>query len=119
GLVTIAYGSFWENYNIKNYFPDGSDWAIGLRVSQGVVVLFSPDNQYFLMYYPKHAFIFENGVEVLKTTALLEAKVEIDINGLPGKILYKDRVVENGTFKRNLTAVRHGNGRDWWIIQED
>jgi PKD repeat protein len=119
GVDTIAYGSFWENYNLKNYFPDGSDWALGLRINQGILILSSPDNRYFLVYYPKHEFIYINGTEILETSGLLEAKIEIDINGFPGNVLYKDKIIQNGTFKRNLTAVRHGNGRDWWVIQED
>lgn len=56
---------------------------------------------------------------MLITSALLESKVQKDINGLPSNTLYKDKIIQNGTFKRNITTVRHGNGRDWWIILED
>jgi PKD repeat protein len=119
GLDTIGYSNYWERFNTKNYLPDGSDWPGGLPINQGVIILPSFDLKYFLVYYPKHNLVIENNQEVVKTSALLESKVESDIHGYAASSLYKDKEIHIGTFKPNVTTVRHGNGRDWWIIQED
>ncbi|MBX2929092.1 MAG: hypothetical protein KF852_14740 [Saprospiraceae bacterium] len=36
-------------------------------------------------------------------------------NGL-GRVIEKNRVIFHGYFADQLTAVRHANGRDWWIV---
>lgn len=37
-------------------------------------------------------------------------------NGGLGKVMYKNRLLATGQFRDALTAVKHGNGRDWWIV---
>ena len=119
GLDTIGYGNYWERFNVKNYLPDGSDWPSGLPIYQAVTMLPNFDQGHYMLFYPKYTLVIENNTEVLKTSALLEAKISTDVNGLPSAALYKDKVIGLGSFKTNLAVVRHGNGRDWWIIQED
>ncbi|MBK8622103.1 MAG: T9SS type A sorting domain-containing protein [Saprospiraceae bacterium] len=117
GLDTIAYGSYWERFNFKNYLPDGSDWPSGLPIRQAILMLPAPNNQDYMIYYPKYEIKIINNAEILKTTALMECKVEI--NSETNKFIYKDKIISNGLYKPNVTAVKHGNGLDWWIILQD
>ncbi len=47
----------------------------------------------------------------------MECKVQI--NSETNKFIYKDKIISNGLYKPNVTAVKHGNGLDWWIILQD
>lgn len=46
--------------------------------------------------------------------SLLYSVVEETASG-PGKVLEKNVLIARDTFYDLLSAVRHGNGRDWWI----
>lgn len=43
--------------------------------------------------------------------------VDMTANSGDGLVREKNQVVLADTFIDNLTAVRHGNGRDWWLVQ--
>src|SRR5690606_32246979 len=38
-------------------------------------------------------------------------------NNYTSNLLIKDTVLLNGVLAENVYAVRHANGRDWWILQ--
>ncbi|MBK7700783.1 MAG: hypothetical protein IPJ39_19665 [Saprospiraceae bacterium] len=44
------------------------------------------------------------------------SKVIFDDQAVEGRTVFKDSIVSSGIFQWGLTAVRHGNGRDWWLI---
>ncbi|MEZ5058114.1 MAG: T9SS type A sorting domain-containing protein [Saprospiraceae bacterium] len=42
---------------------------------------------------------------------------KINFNGFEkGIVEYKNQIILNDTLSDNLTAVKHANGRDWWLI---
>lgn len=50
---------------------------------------------------------------------LLHTLVDISANNGLGKVLFKNRVIYDTWAMDKPIAVRHGNGRDWWIIVSD
>ncbi len=51
-----------------------------------------------------------------KTYKFLFTEFVLDNNNPQGKIIQKDIPFLYGDFIDNIQAVRHGNGRDWWIV---
>ncbi|HLX55171.1 MAG TPA: T9SS type A sorting domain-containing protein, partial [Aquella sp.] len=47
---------------------------------------------------------------------ILVSLLDMTANGGLGKMLYKNQPVVNGNLGQNLSATKHGNGRDWWIL---
>ncbi len=62
-----------------------------------------------------------NKFVVISSMATSGAKIsysEVDLtfnNGL-GKVVSKNNVLDTGEISDGITAIKHGNGRDWWII---
>ena len=46
----------------------------------------------------------------------LSSTVTIDAEHPDGIVTNKNTTILNDTFSNHLTAVRHGNGRDWWVV---
>jgi hypothetical protein len=45
-------------------------------------------------------------------------QIDMEANGGLGKVVDKNHLMlQDDMLVDNLTAVRHGNGRDWWIVQ--
>jgi hypothetical protein len=42
--------------------------------------------------------------------------VDLSYNGGLGKVIQKNVQLRNDTLVDCITAVRHGNGRDWWVL---
>ncbi len=117
GLDTIGYGEYWERFNNKNWYPDGSNWLSGFPGQQWALILPRPGNKdHYLLFSVYRDFVetkvFSSELE-LRTTEVL-----IDENNPRGKVLIKEQVVKQDTFNTSLNAVRHANGRDWWLITQ-
>jgi len=114
GLDTISYSDYWENFNAKNYFPDGSDWVTGFPGRQWVLMLPDPRTKDYFIFHPL-INIVPSGLNI-RTSGLLLTKVSFDNENSNGKVIYKDSVITSGAFQWGINAIRHANGRDWWVI---
>jgi len=48
---------------------------------------------------------------------LLYTKIDLSQNNGNGKVLFKNQALVTDTFHYDgLAAIRHGNGRDWWVV---
>jgi Secretion system C-terminal sorting domain len=47
---------------------------------------------------------------------LMYTLTDISQNGGLGKVIAKNQLIQEALFTPYNTAVRHGNGRDWWIV---
>ena len=43
-------------------------------------------------------------------------KINMNANGGHGKVLAKNQVIIKDSLHDAVSAVRHGNGRDWWVV---
>lgn len=87
----------------------------GLYIPQGVLAIPSPkqDNTYYL---------FHETVKWTDTTGLTPLELYysmIDMNGDNGKGEVKAKniiIIQDTLIQGQLTACKHANGRDWWIV---
>jgi hypothetical protein len=85
------------------------------RLMQGLLALPAfaehPDD-YFLFHLRKHDTLplYHIGYDLLLTT--INASEQ---EGL-GAVTEKNQFIHQGFFLEHLSAVRHANGRDWWIV---
>jgi PKD repeat protein len=112
GLDTISYSKHWENFNSKNYQPDGSDWKSGLPGRQWIIMLPDPADSSYLIFHPLYEIT--NGPSYI--SKLLVSKVSFTDSLNKGIVSYRDKPVRTGTFQWGLNAIKHGNGRDWWLV---
>ena len=112
------YISSFQNDTMENGLklnPDNS--AIQTRLYQGVLALPLPENDhlYYLIHemrtYAPTPYSYHHIYYCLYTI------VDMSQNGGLGKVIEKNRVLVKDTLcYGKLTATRHANGRDWWIL---
>jgi hypothetical protein len=114
-----------ENGDSLNFTPWG--WNLGqsfnhYSANQGVLILQKPNtnNEWFMFHLRKDTlpFIeFPNDWSIIK--GLMFSKIVIsDSNDL--KVVSKNiELIGDTMFSGNLTACKHGNGRDWWIFASE
>lgn len=92
--------------------PYSNMWRnLGSPVSQGAVVLPDPadTNEFYLF----HSAVATN----LNSDTLLVSKINMLLDGGQGGVVYKNHTVYiHSLMPGQLTATRHANGRDWWLI---
>ena len=49
-------------------------------------------------------------------TKISYSKVDLTYNNGLGKVFDKNTIIDTGNICDGITAIRHGNGRDWWIL---
>jgi PKD domain len=88
----------------------------GASYNQGSIILpSSAHGKYFVISYrwgfatpPSAWLIFKN---------LYASVVDIHANGGAGKVIQrKNTIIEDTLSNDKITAVKHANGRDWWLI---
>ena len=89
------------------------DWCdiVGSYLSYGsTTILPVPDHPHEYIYF------YERFNENLYTDGLLCAYIDMSQNDGDGKVTSKNEVLLEDTLFVYITAVRHGNGRDWWLV---
>ena len=110
-----------ENGDSMNLtFPDAFytpvDTFFGSGHNQEVIVLPDPGN-------PEGYYLVNTSVEEFfpapfrKGTHLLYSKIDMTQDGGLGAVTEKNQILLDDIIQSNgLTAVRHANGRDWWLL---
>ena len=79
-----------------------------------ILPLPASDSLYYLFH--KRIFLFFNPFDV-KTLNLLYSLVDISRNNGLGKVIEKNKIALQDTLSfGEMTAVRHANGVDWWLV---
>ena len=86
-------------------------YSKGYRAHQGIIIVPQPSNANLFNIYHLN---FKNDAQY--QIELLETIVDMSLNNGLGKVVAKNILVKQDTFSDNLSAIRHGNGRDWWIV---
>ncbi|MBK7094192.1 MAG: T9SS type A sorting domain-containing protein [Saprospiraceae bacterium] len=107
---TINYSDDWE------YCNDGDmNLAIpsGLLTIQGAIIMPVPGNSNrFYTFYTTFGRYEPFFVQYQISYAMFEVSDDDKL----GKILKKDIVMLKDSLSGSITAISHGNGRDWWLI---
>jgi len=82
----------------------------GYPMGQGVLFLLHPEDS--SRYGLFHIWVNSN----FFMSRLLYTEVERNGDNGKGEVTLKNQPVLEDTITDQLTAVRHGNGRDWWIV---
>ncbi len=90
-----------------------SNYPEGLAISQACLILPKPDVPG--IYYLFHGTIDDQ----ITSTAnyLYLTTIDMSLDGGSGGVVTKNQVLINDTLNAGrITAVRHANGRDWWVL---
>lgn len=86
---------------------------VGLNFSQSILCLPHPGQEkIYSLFHFEHRYDPGVGIRPIR---LLTTKVDMGLNQGEGKVIEKNKVVLNGDFD-GISAVKHGNGQDWWIV---
>lgn len=106
---TINYNAQWDNWTYQN---DTSYSNLGLPAIQGALILPHPGDAN--LYY---TFYSQYDLDSQKITKMLYGLVDISKELEEGQMVLRDvPLVQELLSNGSLNAVRHANGRDWWII---
>jgi hypothetical protein len=106
GIATFGY-----LLNRYHQLVDNGDKLYGMLWYQEMVIIPNPGNS-------NQFYVFCAGVLPLET-GLVYSVVDLSLNGGLGKVIQKNVVVTTDTLCDGITAVMHGNGRDWWIVSKN
>lgn len=99
-----------ENFQSSAQFP------YGYPLTQSLIILPMPDTSgIYILIDGVHKDV---GTDVI-IERLRYSFIDMQFNNGLGKVTQKKITLENSTDTLNvglLTAVRHGNGRDWWLL---
>jgi hypothetical protein len=93
--------------NSLNQVVQNGDSIVGMVWYQELIITDKPStsNTYYL---------FSAGVTI--NDGLYYSIIDMNANGGLGAVIQKNVQLENFKCTDGITAVKHGNGRDWWIL---
>ena len=105
---TINPGRFQKNVQCLLYYP----------TYQGTIFL--PDPGQEGRYYLFHMALDYAGQPFLSGQRYYYSLIDAKANSGAGKVIDKNHLLlENGTVGGYVTATKHANGRDWWVISPE
>jgi len=111
--IADAFGDTMQNGTGLNPSWYTSQFPNGLHIVQADLILPKPDDSN--IYYLFHSTIDDPPEGT--SHYLYLTTIDMSLNGGLGAVVLKNEVLINDVFNDGrITAVRHGNGRDWWIF---
>jgi len=112
-FIANALGDSMLNGTGLNPSAYTSSWPWGLHISQGCLILPKPEAPG--IYYLFHGTVDDqsgpNALYLYLTT------IDMSLDGGMGGVVAKNQVlISDALNPGKITAVRHANGRDWWIF---
>ncbi len=92
-----------------------SNYIGGYRAPQCHVFIHQPETDTLILFHESTEVHDTFSVAIV---AMLMTKIDLNANGGQGKVTSKNEVLAEGVFG-TLTAAKHANGRDWWILNTD
>jgi hypothetical protein len=98
-------------FNPQNQIVQGCDSITGEGWYNELITVPRPDhsNQYY---------VFSVGLDLPNNQGCYYSLVDMSLNGGLGAMVLQNIQINNLTSGDCLTAVKHGNGRDWWVINK-
>ncbi len=124
-LVLYTNGVHLKNANheiVQNggSLPNSSNWSQVFPENQGVMLLPRPgyQNQYLLFTADIFGFIYPpTGTFRSGSSNLTYSVIDMNLNNGKGKVVErKKNMIQDTLSGGQITAVRHANGRDWWVL---
>jgi Secretion system C-terminal sorting domain len=104
------------NPSAVQYWFNTSIPVDGYRSQQGIITMAKPGSHH--LYYLFHVLAdTSNDISIrLYHSKLLYTTIDMSLNGGLGKVITKNQVLITDTIGYSLSACRHANGRDWWLM---
>jgi hypothetical protein len=112
-FVANALGDTMLNGSGLNPGTYADQYPEGLYIAQGVLALPRPNepNVYYLLH-----MTIDNSVDI-NAERLLLTTIDMSLDGGLGVVISKNvSILDDELNLGHLTAVRHANGRDWWVF---
>lgn len=94
-------------YNIAGQIMNGGDSLIGLAWYNELVILPNPASD---------SLFYAFSIGVTTNYGLYFHQIDLSLNSGLGEVVNKNIQLLDSQMVDCLTAVKHGNGRDWWIL---
>jgi hypothetical protein len=111
GADTINYGDFWELWRV---WYGNNKRNFGFTITQGILFLPWPGKADSIFYA---TIFFDDTFQDINLGKY--GIISKSSNNNKGKLLLKDQSFHTGFVKNPMQAVKHANGRDWWITLID
>ncbi len=107
---TINYGPDWEYFKLE---WNGVIIPSGIGGIQVALILPHPTiaDRYYIFYTT-----FDRSNTFYNNYQILNALFDVGNQNKEGTLIAKDIKILEDSLSGSITAVRHGNGRDWWLI---
>ena len=88
----------------------------GLRIKQGNLILPKPNSSN--IYYLFHETLFlDQSINDYRTPEIFYSVIDMSLDNGRGAVTQKNVLLLSDTLSPGgITACKHGNGRDWWIV---
>ncbi len=109
GGNSIFYSNVYDYLN--QLILNGDSVISGTSITQGMMILTDKDtNRYLLLSL---GFI----PNMFPKVSLFLTEIDMNQNGGAGAVTYKNQVIDSTlNYSEKMIAIKHGNGRDWWLL---
>lgn len=117
--IANALGEIMENGDSINPGPYREDWVdIGYNLYQGILILPLPETpNIYYVFHEERTQVFDDPEHSTKVLSLFYTIVDMSANDGLGKVVEKNvPLVQDTLGYGTITATKHANGSDWWII---
>ncbi|MFZ7105462.1 MAG: T9SS type A sorting domain-containing protein [Bacteroidota bacterium] len=100
-------------YVVNRYHQhmDNGDTLIGNQWYQEMIIVPNPGNE-------KQFYVFSCGITSNVNPGMYWSLVDLTYNGGLGRVIQKNVQLQSFVVNDGLAAVKHGNGRDWWLLHK-
>lgn len=104
-------GTYYFGYVVnKNHeIMEGGDSLAAATLYQEMIMVPDPGNI-------NRFYLFHAGITTTPIPGFYYSVIDLSYNGGLGKVVQKNVQLHNFPVSDGLAAVKHGNGRDWWIV---
>ena len=108
-----------ENFN-PGYATDVYYYA-GLGITEGTIIIPKPDTQFlYSLFYVTFEQVEVDDIIITQPLHLSYSEIDISQDSGMGEMTLKNVLLIEDTLTQGfLTATKHANGRDWWIISHE
>jgi hypothetical protein len=127
GNVVVSWDGYimegGKGFNEGSYYSDFNNPSYGDTMANYEYVPYTyqliPDGYEEGVYYMLHSLAtVEPWGECFSGAAskMQLSKIDMRLKGGKGKVVYKNRYIDEGSMHLGFAVVQHGNGRDWWLV---
>lgn len=95
--------------NKDHQIMEGGDSLVGTLLYREMIIIPNPGNT-------QQFYVFMAGITPTTNPGLYYCLVDLSYNGGLGKVIQKNIQLQTFPVCDGLAAVKHGNGRDWWLL---